>query len=218
VQVEKIYSRDNGVAFSKNSWLFRSSEGYSRKFTHLFSMTPDQARAVKEGGRVLIVCRLVEPWFRETVHGHEAKIDDPYETTVSDNYLQVVPQQLWIFNQKTGEVISKLTELGVARSQDEQLGIKLKQTPLLLEVSSAGTFLYRIELDGQPGRLDSLEGKTKTFGAQRKIVFTIEYPRNLADLTFKLNGKPYIPDWKKDSTKIGNYESIHSATAVITLP
>ena len=219
VEVEKTYSRDNGVAFSKDNWLFRGSEsGYLRKFTHLFSMPPEQARALKDGGRVLLVCRLVDPWFRETVHGHEAKIDEPYETTVSDNYLQAIPEQLWIFNQKTGEVLSKLTELAVETGQEEQLRIKLKQTPLLLEVSSAETFLYRVSIDGQADHLEHFDGTAKTFGAQRRIVFKVEYPRSLASVTFKLNGKPYTPDWQKDSTRIGSYESIHSATAVITLP
>jgi hypothetical protein len=145
-------------------------------------------------------------------------MDEPYETTVSDEYLQAVPEQLWIFNQKTGEVQSKLTELGVAKGEDEQLHIKLKQTPLFLEVSSAETFLYTVSIDGQEGHLEHFDGRTKTFGAQHRIVFKVEYPRNLAGVTFKLNGQPYTPDWQKDSTKIGNYESIHSATAVITSP
>jgi hypothetical protein len=181
-------------------------------------MTPDQARAVKENGRVLLICKLVDPWFSETVHGHEAKIDEPYDTMVSDNYLQAVPLQLWIFNQKTGEVLSRISELSVATAQDEQLAIKLKQTPLLLEVSAGTTFLYTVSIDGQPGKLEHSDGKTKEFGARSKIVFTVEYPRNLLDYSFKLNGKPYEPDWQKDSTKIGNYESIRSATAVISLP
>jgi hypothetical protein len=218
VKVDKTYSRDNGVAFAKDNWLFKSSESYSRKFTLLFTMTPDQARAVKENGRVLLICKLVDPWFSETVHGHEAKIDEPYDTTVSDNYLQAVPLQLWIFNQKTGEVLSRISELSVAKAQDEQLAIKLKQTPLLLEVSAGTTFLYTVSIDGQPGKLEHSDGKTKEFGARSKIVFTVEYPRNLLDYSFKLNGKPYEPDWQKDSTKIGNYESIRSATAVISLP
>ena len=72
--------------------------------------------------------------------------------------------------------------------------------------------------DGQADHLEHFDGTTKTFGAQRRIVFKVEYPRSLASVTFKLNGKPYTPDWQKDSTKIGSYESIHSATAVITLP
>jgi hypothetical protein len=64
VEVDKTYSRDNGIAFSKDSWLFRTSEsGYLRKFTHVFSMPPEQAKALKEGGRILLVCRLVDPWF-----------------------------------------------------------------------------------------------------------------------------------------------------------
>jgi hypothetical protein len=219
VEVDKTYSRDNGIAFSKDNWLFRRSESdYLRSFTQLFSMTPDKARALKEDGRVLVVCRLVDPWFRETVHGHEAKIDEPYETTVSDNYLQVIPEQLWIFNQKTGEVLSKISELSIAKAQDEQLAIKLKQTPLLLEVSAPTTFAYTVSIDGQPGKLDHFEGRRKEIGAQRRIEFTVEYPRNLSDYTFTLNGKPYTPDWQKDSTQIGSYESIRSATLVITSP
>jgi len=218
VEVEKTYSRDKGVAFGKDNWLFRGSESYPRKFTHLFSMPPDQARALKEDGGVLLVCRLVEPWFRETVDGHEAKIDEPYETTISKNYLQVIPEQLWIFNRKSGEVISKLTEESITAAQDDQLRIKLKETPLMLEVSAATTFLYRVAIDGQPGMLEHFDGKAKEFRAQHNIVFTVEYPQNLSDYSFKLNGKPYTASWKKDSTTIGTYESVHSASFEVTLP
>jgi len=218
VQVEKTYSEDHGVAFAKDNWLFRSSGGYDRKFTRLFAMTPEQARTVKEDGKVLLICRVVEPWFRETVHGHEAKIDEPYETTVRDNYLQAIPMQLWIFNQKTGEVVTKLSELSVARAEEEQLRLKLKQTPLLLELSSAGTALFYIAIDDQTEQLDSIHKEAKTFGARRKIVIRLDPPVGLSELVLRVNGRPYTPNWTKDVVRIGSYEDVRSATAVITVP
>jgi hypothetical protein len=220
VEVEKTFSQDKGIAFSKNSWLFRTSQNpYVREFKHLFSMPPEQARALKQEGRLLLICRLENPWFRETVHGHEAKMDEPYQTTVSDYYLQVVPEQLWIFNQRTGEVLSKLTASMVSEGEDEQLKIKLKQTPLILEVSSARMDICTVSIDEQANEHDILDNKgPKMFRAQHKIVFKVDNPNSLSGFTFKLNGKTYTPDWQKDSIMIGNNEIIKSATIVITLP
>jgi hypothetical protein len=218
VKVDKIFSQEYGVGISENNWLFHTTEEYTREFQHLFSTSPEQAKAMKENGRVLFVCHLTEPWFHSTAHGHEAKIDEPYETTVGDNYIEVVPDQVWIFNEKTGEILAKLSEEAVANGRDEQLKIKLKQTPLLLEVSSARSFLYRITTDDKPEQLDHFSGKNKVFTAQHKITFKLEYPDSLSDLSFTLNGKPYTPNWTKDSNKIGSHEFIKSATVVITVP
>jgi hypothetical protein len=220
VEIEKTFSQDNGIAFSKNSWLFRTSPNpYVREFKHLFSMPPEQARTLKQEGRLLLICRLENPWFRETVHGHEAKMDEPYQTTVSDYYLQAVPEQLWIFNQRTGEVLSKLTATVVSDGEDEQLKIKLKQTPLILEVSSARMDICTVSIDEQANKRDVLDNKgPKMFRAQHKIVFKVDNPNSLSGFTFKLNGKTYTPDWQEDSMMIGNNEIIKSATVVITLP
>lgn len=216
VEVRRTYSDEYGVLFNRENWLFRwVSDTYSRKFTYLLAMTPDEARALKADAKLLLVCRLIQPWSRQKAHGHDATIDEPYETLVGDNYLQTIPEQLWIFNQSTGAVVRKLSESSIASEADEQLNLKLRQTPLLLEVSPAHVLSIKIAIDDEPAQSDVLSEGTKTFGAKRMIVVTLEHAQSLADVTFRLNGKPYTPTWFKDATQIGSDEAIQSA---ITAP
>lgn len=218
VEVRSSYSEDYGVTFNQDNWLFRSSEDYQRKFTHLLATTPDEARALKPDAKLLLVCRLSEPWLRHSAHGHDATINEPYETVVGDNYLQVLPDQLWVFNDKTGDVILKLTAQSIATEEYQQMSLKLRQTPLLLEVSSSEILSYRIAIDEEPEESHVLSVHSKSFAAKHKIVFTLEHPYSLSEVSFKLNGKLYTPDWTKDATSVGSYESIRSATTVITVP
>jgi hypothetical protein len=218
VEVRRTYSEEYGVVFNQDNWLFRSSERYKRKFTYLLPMPPDEARTLKADAKLLLVCRLMQPWFRHSAHGHDATIDEPYKTLIGDNYLQAVPEQLWIFNQRTGEVVRKLSESSITSEEDQQLNLKLRQTPLLLEVFPSRISYIKVTIDDEPEKFDVLTGSTKTFGARHRIVLTLLHPQSLSDITFKLNGKPYIPTWTKDATQIGSHESIDSATAVIAAP
>ena len=216
-EVRRTYSEEYGVAFSQNNWLFGGSERLRPRFTYLMAMSPDQARAIKVDAKLLLVCRLSPPWFRHGAHGHDATISEPYETLIGDSYLQAAPEQLWVFNQKTGEVIRKLSAASVAGEVDEQFSLRLRQTPLLLDVSPSSISSITIAIDDGPSKSEVLLG-AKTFAAKHKIVLTLEYPRSLSDIALTLNGKQFTPNWSKDASQIGSYESIHSATAVITVP
>lgn len=216
VKVHEVFFQDYGVAFRPDNWLFRSSEGYTRKFEYSIPMLPDEARAWKAEGKLLLVCKLESPWMHHSAHGHDPTIDDPNETLVDENDIQVVPTALWVFNGRSGDVVRKLT--GSADEQQQQFEMKLKQSPVFLEVSGGSITLAKIAIDDGDEKLETLSGPKNTFRAKHKISFTLELPKSLSDLTFTLNGKPYTPTWTKDSTKIGSYESIHSATTVITAP
>jgi len=218
VQVRSTFSDVYGIAFDQDNWLFRAAEDYSRRFTYNLPMPPSEARSWKIDGKLLLVCRLSEPWLRHSAHGHDPTIDEPYETLVDDNYLQVVPDQLWIFNEKTGGVIRKLSASTIATEQDRQMNLNVSQFPLLLDVSPSRMLSYKIAVDDQLEESGLLSIRSKTFAARRKIVFTIIYPRDLSEISFKLNGKPYTPSWTKNGSTIGGIESITSATAVVELP
>ena len=133
------------------------------------------------------------------------------------------PAGRWLFHQRTGEVIRKLSEAPIANDNDPQQSLKLRQTPLILKVSS-GSHLVQLSvtIDDDPEKLDYLTDNSKTFTAKRQIILKqtgLMSPADLADLTFTLNGKPYIPHWTKDVKFEGtNIELIRSATTVITMP
>jgi hypothetical protein len=182
-------------------------------------MEPEKAKAIKSDLKLLLVCRLTEPWSRHSAHGHDPTVSEPYETIVGESYLQVSPVQLWVINSRTGDVVRKFSESSVAADQNEQMTLKLRQTPLLLEVTVASSAqLYRIRIDDQEEKRGVLEQAATTFGAKQKIVLTLDYPRRLLDVRLTLNGKEYAPNWSKDDTRIGNFESIRSATVTITPP
>jgi hypothetical protein len=110
VEITETYSKLYGITFNQNNWLFGSSRDFERTFIYSFPMPLDQARTFKEDARIMLVCRLTEPWLRESASGHDPTINEPYKTLVDENYLVATPEQIWVFNQKTGDVIRKLSE------------------------------------------------------------------------------------------------------------
>jgi hypothetical protein len=224
VEVTRTYAEEYGVAFNQKNWLLQpTSDGSSRAVRYLLPMGPEEAKAMKADAKLLLVCRLAEPWFRHSAHGHDPTIDEPRETLVGDNYLQITPEQVWLFHHRTGEVIRKLSEASIANDKDPQQSLELRQTPLILKVSS-GSHLVQLSVtvDDDPEKLDYLTDNSKTFTAKRQIILKqtgLMSPADLADLTFTLNGKPYIPKWTKDVKFEGtSIELIHSATTLIKVP
>lgn len=224
VSVARTYAQQYGLAFSEDNWLLHSdSDQIGRTFTYLISMRPDEARAAEANARILVVCLLSKPWLRHSIHSHDPTMDEPTETVIEESYLQVNPEQVWLFNQKTGEVIRKLTESSVGADKDAQLALRIRQTPLILEVSPGRHIVQlSVAIDGGAEKLDYLSGSSMTFTAKRQIVLTqsgLMSPEDLSSMKFTLNGRPYTPRWTKDAIAEGTRdELIRSATTVITVP
>jgi hypothetical protein len=188
VEVSRTYAEEFGVAFPRDNWLFGTVK-YGRMFTYLLPLSPDEARAFKADAKLLLLCRMSPPWFRNSAHGHDATIEEPYETIVGDNYLQVEPEQLWIFHQKTGEVIRKLSGPSLARDADDQLKLKLRQTPVLLEISPRVTSSIKVTIDDEQATSDIIStGETKEFSpVTRRYYFQIEWQALRARLGKRCN-------------------------------
>jgi hypothetical protein len=73
--------------------------------------------SLKPDAKLLLVCRLTEPWLRTTASGHDPTFSEPFETIVGESYLQVIPEQLWVFNSRTGEVVRKVAAASVGTEQ-----------------------------------------------------------------------------------------------------
>jgi len=116
VEVEHTYSEEYGIAFQQNNWLFKSSKALMyRQFKHSFALSPEEAITLKPDAKLVLVCRLSEPLSRHSAHGHDPTISEPFETITGENYLQAEPEELWVFNQKTGEVLLKITKSSTVR-------------------------------------------------------------------------------------------------------
>ncbi len=195
-------------------WLFQPGRS-QLLFSHLMSVAPEEAKLLKDDLRALMICRLASPWIRRNVFGHgSVRSGGLFDV----NYLEVVPEQLWIYNSRTGEVVEKITEESLSKNQDQQLALKVRQTPLILELSSANFSSAFLTVDGVPRGSDTFHKEHPlTVTAKREIEIMIAHPK-LSELDFRLNGQPYSPQWKKVSHLVGSQEFVDSATAVITAP
>ena len=117
VRVHEASWDEYGIAFEPASWLFPSPSG-SPSFTYKLKMTPDEARALEPYAKLMLICRLAEPWLKSSAGGGDATFDEPYQNFVGEKYLVVNPEQLWLFNVKTGEVVRKLSASSVPRDED----------------------------------------------------------------------------------------------------
>ena len=77
VVVTRTNSQEYGVAFNQNNWLFPSSENYPPTFSYQFAIGPEEARATKANAKLLLVCRLSDPWLRRSAHGDNPTINSP---------------------------------------------------------------------------------------------------------------------------------------------
>jgi len=204
--VTELYGQAYGLAFDLDSWVFRASPSDARELTYTMKMSSDEARVLKPDLKIILVCRLSEPWLRTSAHGHDATIDDPYKVLVGDNYLQVIPEQVWILNGRTGQVITKLSEATFTTEK----GL------FALDVSTTrGVFSYKALID-DVGEKSGMLSSSTTFFAKRRIVLTFDAPTALSAVRMKLNDKSYEPHW--DIVTIPGTDAITSATAVVTVP
>jgi len=197
-----------------NDWLFQPGRS-QLLFSHLMDVAPEKAKFLKDDLNALMVCRLSPPWIRRNVFGHgSVRSGGLFDV----NYLEVVPEQLWIYNSRTGEVVEKITEESLSKNKDQQLALKVRQTPLILELSSVNFSSAFLTVDGVPRGSDTFhKERPLTVTAKREIEIMIAHPK-LSELDFRLNGQPYSPQWKKASHFVGSQEFVDSVTAVITAP
>lgn len=71
-------------------------------------LTPEAAKAVKNDARVLVLCHLESPWYITESNHFAPEIDSPSDFTVYDHYLPAVIDEVWVFNQRTGNILKKV--------------------------------------------------------------------------------------------------------------
>ena len=92
-----------------DTWLFSTGKYGNPERKYSVQMTPDEAKVLETAPKLLVICHLVSPWLREEAGWDDATLDVPIAVHTQYNYIQAIPEQLWIFNQKTGVVYAKLT-------------------------------------------------------------------------------------------------------------
>jgi hypothetical protein len=101
-----------GVVISKDDALFGDIEPCcdrigTRESVLAVDMDIPTAKAVKQYLRVALVCTLVNPTIYEGTDEYSATISDPRETRIKQQYLLVHPDELWVYDRRSGHIFGK---------------------------------------------------------------------------------------------------------------
>ena len=99
---------DYDIAFVETSWLHDSVDFQTSGY--MFHMAQEEAIELTKAPGILIISHLVEPLYGNGWHSVKPTFDLPIDTHTDFDYLRVVPNELWIFNQRTGVVYRKLKD------------------------------------------------------------------------------------------------------------
>lgn len=100
VRVRSLIEGTYAVSFNASDWL--TVQGL------VLAISAQQARVIKPHIRLLLVCSLREPFTQENVIGQDATVRNRYEHYIDEHYVTIQPEQLWIFDARSGRVLSKL--------------------------------------------------------------------------------------------------------------
>jgi hypothetical protein len=214
VKVSSMFIRQFGLTFPTNRWPFQDGDRFDRKWVYLIPMSADKARAFKPNAAILLIAKLVSPWTRHYASGHKATIDNPTEATIDEQYLQIQPLQIWIFDRSTGEILAKAD----STLNPEQAQLKIKKTPLTLVLDTSSVVTFEVSRDGGKSESKVASMDKTTLTANRSMTLVFHYPSSLDSIKFSLNGQPFFPSWEKDSQRIGQREFINKASFTIAAP
>jgi hypothetical protein len=68
----------------------------------------NEAKSLKENIKVLLIGKIDEPQISDSYFHAKPTRDDPAELTVMTNYIYLNLQEIWIYNQATGQIYSKI--------------------------------------------------------------------------------------------------------------
>jgi hypothetical protein len=114
-RVEKKVSTIYGVAFDIN---YGDWTHYSRRFSGTgdgievsFEVDPREAKELKPRLRAMVICKLrTEPLLTSYVHQNPT-IQSPYDFATTFRFLHVTPLEVWVFDDLTGKVLVKSSEV-----------------------------------------------------------------------------------------------------------
>jgi len=144
--VRRYHDADYGIAFLTDLY-DDSILNYADGGRIQLRMSAEKARRLKPGLRLLLVLKLFNPWANYGTSSQEATISDPYEYTTESHNLYAVLESVWVFDERTGEVINKAEAggeslypeecKGAGRASDEPFADCVKRVRRRNEVCSA---------------------------------------------------------------------------------
>ncbi|MBK5276535.1 MAG: hypothetical protein JJE30_16005 [Desulfuromonadales bacterium] len=100
-QMAKIYRDGNIIRDSDKEW----------RMGIKIKASPEEAKNIKDKVKILLIGNLDEPLIHEDFSYIEATMDSPSEHTFRSKYLYINLKEIWIYNQATGQIYSKIKRL-----------------------------------------------------------------------------------------------------------
>ncbi|HZL55578.1 MAG TPA: hypothetical protein VFC21_00760, partial [Bryobacteraceae bacterium] len=101
---ELILADLNGIFEPTGEGAYKASEAPIR-----LQMSADQARDLKPNLQIAIVCTVASPRVYEDIETEDATIISPLENHTWARFIAIRPDQVWVFDTRTGRIVSKLT-------------------------------------------------------------------------------------------------------------
>lgn len=95
--------------FTEYQILFANPSGFPSAVISDISLAPEQAKALKEAIKVLVICRLVPPFLGSNTTYHEPTVEEPTESTFETRDLRVKLLQVWFYDLNSGSIFSRFS-------------------------------------------------------------------------------------------------------------
>jgi hypothetical protein len=173
-----------------------------------FPMEVSIAKDAKSYLRVALACTLLGGEVHRDVAGHEATISDPYETHVQKQYLPVTVTELFVFDERSGNVLLRVRPDNAA-DLARQREFMSKPFPIELAIRGSGMIYVTIDEGVETPAFQSTVVKAK-----HQVVLKVK--TELDRFSFLLNGAPYRPVWSVHRNTFGSFSMFDYAQAVVS--
>lgn len=107
-ETEDMYRRAGLTSYMRNTISDYDKEWRLRTTV---KANPDEAKTLKNNIKVLLIAKLDEPLISDSFYHKAPTMDSPSEYTSTSRYIYMNLKEIWIYNQVTGQIYSKIKRL-----------------------------------------------------------------------------------------------------------
>ena len=172
----------------------------------LLPMSPNDAASHKAGLCTLLIGSITSPFLSLWEDSEAATLDDPVEVTFEDRNIHFTLEELWYFDQHTGEVLARYSNL---RHQ--------QHWALHVEYEPEHVFEISAFADGlEVHRLNSVD--SIHIDANKEVRLVVKSPYREPNVKITVNGSDIHDKWVCTNKLAGSYAYIDECTLTIHRP